>query len=90
MVTSAKMLLLGIGFVGNTLLLIITVIWSDPLWHGLFQAVHGMYYSSKPVIDPGILVVIPGIFYGMLAVMWFAMLYCLVTAPASDISYPYG
>ena len=90
MATSAKMLLAGIGFVGDTLLLIITVVWSDPMWKGLFMAVNGMYYSTKPVIDPGILVVIPGIFYGMLAVIWFGMLYVLLTLPAGDVTYPYG
>ena len=90
MATSAKMLLYGVGFVMDTMLLVITVIWSDPMWRGLFAAVNGMYYSQKPAFDTGILVVIPGIFYGMLAVIWFAMLYCLLTAPVNDVTYPYG
>jgi hypothetical protein len=90
MARSAQMLLYGIGFVADTMILIVTVVWSDPVWKGLFAAVNGMSYGRAPPLDMSIINVIPGIFYGMLAVMWFALLYCVIMAAINQVDYQYG
>jgi hypothetical protein len=90
MTSSPRMLLTGIAFLVNTVVLVISAVFFDPVWSGLTYAIYGIKYSKAPVIDPGITVFIPGLYFGMLLCMWFALLYCVYMESIRREDYPYG
>jgi len=77
MTSSARMLMAGLALVVDTVIIIISAIWSDMIFRPLYAATMGFQYGSKPPLDPGMTLVIPGIYFGMLLCMWFALLYCV-------------
>ena len=90
MASSSQMLLAGIAYVLCTF----TLIWCAFIGDRVFQPIMKWYYSfqyqSPPVIDPGIVTWMPVIYFGMLIIIWFALLLSLYLMVVRDVTYPGG
>jgi hypothetical protein len=84
------MLMAGLALLVDTVVIIISVIWSSAIINPLTTWYYSFQYTSPPPIDPGIITPVWPIYYGMLICIWFALLYCVYAASISEITYPYG
>lgn len=89
MASSARLLLTGIALVVNTVVIIISAFMFDMVWAALTVATLGFVYTSTPKLDPGMTLIIPAIYFGMLLCMWFALLYSayMQATRVEDYSY---
>lgn len=90
MASSAAMLLAGLAFITDTVVLIISVVWGTAVFKPLFTWYYSFNYQSAPPIDPGIIWWIGPVYYGMLIAMWFALLYSLYSMSIYRVDYGYG
>jgi hypothetical protein len=84
------MLLAGLAFIVNTLVLLISAIWGSAVFQPLLTWYYSFEYQSTPVIDPGIIWWVFPVYYGMLIAMWFALLYSLYMMTIQRVDYQYG
>ena len=66
MATSAQMLLAGIAFIVDTVVLIVSAIFWDAVFKPLTTWYYSFTYSGPPVIDPGIITWIFPVYFLML------------------------
>ena len=90
MATSAQMLLAGIAFIVDTVVLIVSAIFGDAVFKPLLIWYYSFQYSSPPVIDPGIVTWMPVIYFGMLIIIWFTLLLSMYLMVVRDVTYPGG
>jgi hypothetical protein len=90
MATSAQMLMAGLAFIVDTVVLIISAIWGSAIIKPLMTWYYSFQYTSAPPIDPGMIWWIWPVYYFMLILMWFALLYALYSMSISRVDYPYG
>ena len=90
MASSSQMLLSGLAFIVNTLVLIISAIWGSAVFQPLLTWYYSFEYVSTPPIDPGMIWWVFPAYYGMLIAMWFALLYSLYSMTVSRVDYGYG
>ena len=90
MATAAQMMLAGIAFIVDTVVLIVSAIFGDAVFKPLTSWYYTFQYSSNPVIDPGIITWIFPVYFLMLILMWFALLLSLYLMSIRDVSYPGG
>jgi hypothetical protein len=90
MAVSARMLLAGLAFMTDTVVLIISALWADVVFHPLFTWYYSFQYTKTPVIDPGVIWWIGPVYFGMLICMWLALLYSLYAMSIQTVDYQYG
>jgi hypothetical protein len=90
MATSAQMLLAGLAFIVDTVVLIVSAIWGDAVFKPLLTWYYSFQYTSPPPLDPGIIWWVPPVYFGMLIAMWLALLYSLYSMSIYQVSYQYG
>ena len=74
MATSGQMIAAGIAFVVDTVLLIYFSFIVDKVFQPIVRWAYAFQYSKEPPFDQGIMTWIFPSFYGMLVLMWFALL----------------
>lgn len=90
MATSAQMLLAGIAFIMDTVVLIVSAIFGDAVFKPLTAWYYSFQYATPPAIDPGIITWIFPVYFLMLILIWFALLLSLYLMVVRDVSYPGG
>jgi hypothetical protein len=90
MATAAQMMLAGIAFIVDTVVLIVSAIFGDAVFKPLLTWYYSFNYASTPVIDPGIITWAIPVYYLMLILMWFALLLSMYLMSIRDVSYPGG
>jgi hypothetical protein len=86
----AMALLSGLALIVDTFVLFtLAWVWSV-IFNPIFSWAASFQYSKAPVLDIGQLTPIPGIFYGLLIVLWIALVACLIYALTSDVDYGFG
>lgn len=90
MATSAQMLLAGLAFIVNTLVLIISAVTGDVVFKPILTWYYSFQYTSTPPIDPGIIWWVFPVYYAMLIGIWFALLYSLYSMTVAKVDYQYG
>lgn len=90
MATSAQMLLAGLAFITDTVILIVSAIWGSAVFKPLLTWYYSFQYSTAPPIDPGIIWWVFPVYYTMLIAMWFALLYSLYAMSIQRVDYGYG
>jgi amino acid permease len=87
---AAMALLSGIALIVDTYVLFtIAWVWSV-VFNPIFAWAASFQYGKAPVLDIGLMTPIPGIFYGLLLFLWFALVACLIYALAAEVDYGYG
>jgi hypothetical protein len=90
MATSAQMLLAGIAFMTDTMVLIVSAIFGDAVFKPLLAWYYSFPYTGTTLIDPGIITWIFPMYYLMLILIWFALLLSLFLLSIRDVTYPGG
>ena len=90
MASSSTMLLAGLAFIVDTVVLIISAIWGSVVFKPLLTWYYSFNYTSTPPIDQGIIWWVFPVYYGMLIAMWFALLISLYIMSIQRVDYPYG
>jgi hypothetical protein len=90
MAVSARMLLAGLAFMTDTVVLVISAIWADAVFKPLLTWYYSFQYVTTPVIDPGIIWWVFPVYFSMLICMWFALLYSLYALSIQNVNYQYG
>lgn len=90
MASPAAMLLAGLAFITDTVVLIISAIWGDAVFKPLLVWYYSFNYQSPPPIDPGVIWWVFPVYFGMLIAMWFALLYSLYSMSIYREDYGYG
>ena len=87
---AAMALIAGLALIVDTFVLFtLAWVWSV-IFNPIFSWAASFAYSKKPVLDLGLMTPIPGIFYGLLIVLWIALVLALIYALASNVDYGYG
>jgi hypothetical protein len=86
MASSAQMLLAGIAFMMDTVVLIVSAIFGDAVFKPLLAWYYSFQYASPPVIDPGIITWIFPVYFLMLLLMWFSLLLSLYLMSIRDVT----
>jgi hypothetical protein len=84
------MLLAGLAFIVDTVVLLISAIWGDAVFKPLLTWYYSFNYTTTPPLDPGIIWWVPTVYYGMLICMWLALLYSLYAMSIYKVDYQYG
>ena len=90
MASSSTMLLAGLAFITDTVVLLISAIWGSVVFKPLMTWYYSFNYTSAPPLDPGIIWWIFPVYYGMLIAMWFALLVSLYLMSIQRVDYTYG
>jgi len=90
MASSSTMLLAGLAFITDTVVLLISAIWGSAVFKPLLTWYYSFNYTSAPPLDPGIIWWVFPVYYGMLIAMWFALLASLYLMSIQRVDYPYG
>lgn len=84
------MLLAGLAFIVDTVVLLISAIWGSAVYKPLLTWYYSFDYSATPPIDPGTIWWIGAVYYGMLIAMWFALLFSMYAMIIYRVDYRYG
>lgn len=90
MASSGQMLLAGLAFITDTVVLIISAIWGSAVIKPLLVWYYSFNYVKAPPLDPGIIWWVFPVYYGMLIAMWIALLISLYYMSISDVTYQQG
>ena len=88
MVSMYRMAMAGIAFIVNTVALILFAAIGDKVFTPLMTWYYGFHWNIT-FFNPGIVTWIFPVFYGMLLVLWFVLLYCVVSMIIQKEAYPY-
>jgi hypothetical protein len=89
MASSAQVLAAGIAFIGCTFTLIVSAYLGDMIFHPIFSWMNSFQYSSAPPLDPGMMSWIPRLYFGLLILMWLALLFALASMAMNKVTYQY-
>jgi hypothetical protein len=90
MASSGAMLLAGLAFITDTVVLIISAIWGSAVIKPLMTWYYSFNYGTQPPLDPGIIWWIWPVYYWMLIAMWFALLISLYYMSIVRVDYQQG
>jgi len=90
MATSREMMLAGIAFTVDTFVLVVSAIWGSAVFKPLLSWYYSVPYAKPPPLDPGMVTIIPPLYFSLLLVIWFALLAAIVYMVMNRQVYPYG
>ena len=90
MANSGQMLLAGLAFITDTVVLIISAIWGSAIIKPLLVWYYSFDYGTAPPLDPGIIWWVFPVYYGMLIAMWIALLISLYYMSIYRVDYQQG
>jgi len=90
MASSGAMLLAGLAFITDTVVLIISAIWGSAVIKPLMTWYYSFNYGTTPPLDPGIIWWIWPVYYWMLIAMWIALLISLYYMSIYRVDYQQG
>ena len=90
MASSGAMMLAGLAFVTDTVVLIISAIWGSAVIKPLMTWYYSFNYGTTPALDPGIIWWIWPVYYSMLILMWIALLISLYYMSIVRVNYQQG